>query len=97
VRGRRSPVVGFFENASAPVHWIACQVSASKVLQQKRYAAKRPAGRPAARLCHRALKAAMDHRVELGVDPFDPLNCSLNQFKRRYFAATDKLRLRGGV
>jgi hypothetical protein len=76
---------------------ITCQVPASKVLQQKRYAAKRPVGRPAARLRHRALKAAMDHGVELGVDPFDPLNCSLNQFKRRYFAATDKLRLRGGV
>ena len=77
--------------------WITCQVPASKVLQQKRYAAKRPVGRPAARLCHRALKAAMDHRVELGVEAFDPLNCGLNQFKRRYFTATDKLGLRGGV
>ena len=70
---------------------------AAQILVQDRHAAERPIGQVTVSLQPRRVEPRPDHRIKLRVDRLDRGDPSLCQLLGTYFAAADKVSLRGGV
>ncbi len=62
-------------------------IAGEQVLDQERHTAKWPVGQLTSRGVAGVVEPADGHRVEFGIDPFDPLDGRVEQLQRRHLAA----------